>query len=73
MSVASVRMSDEEKELFTSYCRLHGITISEAFKHALLQNIEDEFDLADFEAALAAYKKNPKTHTIEELRKAYDL
>ena len=55
------------------YCQLHGISISEAFKRALMEKIEDEFDLAEFEVALKEFEENPVTHTLEELREAYKL
>ena len=73
MAVSSVRMSEEEERLFRSYCQLHGISISEAFKRALMEKIEDEFDLAEFEIALKEFEENPVTHTLEELREAYKL
>ena len=73
MAVSSVRMSEEEERLFRSYCQLHGISISEAFKRALMEKIEDEFDLAEFEVALKEFEENPVTHTLEELREAYKL
>ena len=41
----SIRMSTEEKELATSYANLHSITLAEAFRQALFEKIEDEFDL----------------------------
>ena len=73
MSVASVRLSDEENELFRSYCAIRGISISEAFKMALFEKIEDEFDVIDFEEAEKAFNKNPVTHSLEEVRKKYNL
>ena len=47
MAVVSVRMNEEESRLFMSYAKLHGLSISEAYKRALLEKIEDEFDAAD--------------------------
>jgi len=73
MPVTSVRTNDEETELFKSYAKIHGISLSEAYKQALLEKIEDEFDLADIDEAVKRFEKNPKTHTLEELRKTYDL
>ncbi len=73
MPVTSVRTNDEETELFKSYAKIHGISLSEAYKQALLEKIEDEFDLADIDEAVKRFEENPKTHTLEELRKTYDL
>ena len=59
MSVTSVRFSDEEYELIKSYCAMHGTTLSDALKRSLLEKIEDEFDLAEYEAAKKRYDENP--------------
>ena len=73
MAVISVRMNEEESRLFMSYAKLHGLSISEAYKRALLEKIEDEFDAADLIEAAARFEKEPKTHSLDELRKTYGL
>ncbi len=73
MAVVSVRMNEEESRLFMSYAKLHGLSISEAYKRALLKKIEDEFDAADLIEAAARFEKEPKTHSLDELRKTYGL
>lgn len=73
MAVVSVRMNEEESKLFMSYAKLHGLSISEAYKRALLEKIEDEFDAADLIEAAARFEKEPKTHSLDELRKTYGL
>ncbi|MDD2433724.1 MAG: DUF6290 family protein [Bacilli bacterium] len=73
MAVTSVRTNDEETKLFKSYAALHGISLSEAFKVALIERIEDEFDIADMDEALKRFNKDPKTYTLEELRKKFNL
>ncbi len=42
----SIRLTDQEKSLATSYAKLHQISLGEAFKRALFERIEDEHDLA---------------------------
>ena len=73
MAVVSVRMNEEESRPFMSYAKLHGLSISEAYKRALLEKIEDEFDAADLIEAAARFEKEPKTHSLDELRKTYGL
>ena len=73
MSVSSVRMSSEEEKIFRSYCELHGISISEAFKRALLEKIEDEIDARELDVAIDEFHKNPKTYTLEEVEKMFKL
>ena len=71
MAVVSVRMNEEESRLFMSYAKLHGLSISEAYKRALLEKIEDEFDAADLTEAAARFEEEPKTHSLDDLRKTY--
>ncbi len=73
MPVVSVRINEEEAKLFKSYAKLHGISLSEAYKRALLEKIEDEFDLEEMSKAIDEFNKNPKTHSLEELKNKYDL
>lgn len=73
MPVVSVRTNEEETKLFKSYSALHGISMSEAYKRALLEKIEDEFDAAEMITEIQRFEKNPKTYSLDELRKTYDL
>lgn len=73
MGVSSVRMSKEEEELIRAYCELHGLSISTALKQALLEKIEDEYEIKWAEEALEEYKKDPETYTLEEVEKMLDL
>lgn len=49
----SIRLSAEEKKLAESYTKLHAISLGEAFKRALFEKIEDEYDIAVAEEAYA--------------------
>lgn len=69
----SIRMTEEERKLADSYAALHGITVAEAFKKALFERIEDEYDVTLFEQAMDEYNKNPVTYSHEEVRKMLDL
>ena len=73
MALVSIHLSNKEEKLINNYCKLHGISISEAFKETLLEKIEDEFDLKEFEAASKEITKNKKTYSIDELRETYNL
>ena len=66
----SIRLSEEEKKLAESYAALHSISVGEAFKKALFEKIEDEFDLAAGEEALSEYEKSGrKSKPADELWK----
>ena len=68
-----VCLTDEEVNLVRSYCSIHGISFSEALKRALIERIEDEFDLAEYEAAKKRYDENPVSYSLEEVRKELDF
>ena len=68
----SIRLSVEEKALAESYARLHSLSMGEAFKRALFEKIEDEYDIAVAEEAHAEYinsgkKSRPVSELWEEL------
>lgn len=52
--MVSIRLSKEEKELSEDYAKLHSLSLDEAFKRALFERIEDEYDI---EVANEAYKE----------------
>ena len=68
----SIRMTEEEKKLAESYARMHSISLAEAFKRALFEKIEDEYDLAVAEKSYLEYKKDPVTYSLEELEEMTD-
>lgn len=62
----SIRLTDTEKALAESYAKLHAISLGEAFKQALFEKIEDEYDIALAEEAYAEYQANPTTYSHEK-------
>lgn len=56
----SIRLTEEERQLAESYAKLHAISIAEAFKSALFEKIEDEYDLTVAEDAYDDYLKSGK-------------
>lgn len=70
----SIRMTTEERTIAENYAKLHGITIAEAFKRALFEHIEDEYDLKIFDEYEADKSKgNVKTYSHEEVWKEFGL
>ena len=45
--------------------------MGEAFKRALFEKIEDEYDIAVADAAYKRYLDNPKTYTMGEVLKLF--
>ena len=70
----SIRLTEEERKLADSYARLHSITLGEAFKRALFEKIEDEYDIAVADEAYREYvDSDRRSRPIEKLWKELDL
>ena len=69
----SVRLSEKDTELIKAYAELNHISLSDLVRNAVIEKIEDEYDLECYEKAMEEYKKNPKTYTLEEVKKELGL
>lgn len=74
MSVISLRVPEQELNLFKAYAKHNNSTLSDVIRTALLEKIEDEYDVTAF-AEYEAEKDNGtiKTRAIDELWKDLDL
>ena len=74
MSTVSLRVTEDELNIFKSYAQHNNKTLSEIIRTTLLERIEEEYDLqvfADYEAEKAA--GTLKTRPISELWDEIDL
>ena len=69
----SVRLNDEETKLIKTYANINNISLSDLVRNAILEKIEDEYDLECYEKAMKEYKQNPVTYTLEEVKKELDI
>ena len=69
----SIYLTKEEKRVAESYAKIHGLSLNEAFKKALFEKIEDEYDIADAEVSYREFEKNPKTYSHEEVKELLGL
>ena len=67
----SIRLTEEEELLAKKYAAFVGISVGEAFKRALFEKIEDEYDIAVGEAVYRKYLNNPKTYSHEDVLKLF--
>lgn len=58
-----IRLTNKERLLAESYTKLHSISLSEAFKRALFEKIEDEYDVAVAESAYQKYVDSGRKST----------
>lgn len=70
----SIILTDEEQAVAESYAKIHEISLGEAFKMALFERIEDEYDIAVANEAYKEYLDSGcKSRPIEELWQELDL
>jgi uncharacterized protein (DUF1778 family) len=69
----SLRLSKEEAELIRRYAEIKKLSVSDVVRTAILERIEDEFDLKIASRVLDEYKKNPVTYTLEEVESELGL
>lgn len=70
----SIRLTAEEKALAESYAKIHSMSLGEAFKKALFDRIEDEYDIAVAKDAYDEYVKDGcKSRPISKLWEELDL
>ena len=69
----SIRLNEEDAKLIKSYAELNKTTISEFVRKAIMEKIEDEYDLECYYKALEEFKKNPKTYTHEEVKRMLNI
>ena len=73
MSTISLRLSEYEDNLIKNYAALRKMNISELIRQAVLERIEDEYDLQLYEKAMREYNKNSKTYTLNEIEQELAL
>ena len=69
----SVRLNEEDTKLIKEYAEINKMSVSDMIRNAILEKIEDEYDLKAYKKAMEEYKKNPKTYTLEEVKKGLGL
>ena len=69
----SVRLSEEDTKLIKAYAEMNNTTLSDLIRNAIIEKIEDEYDLKCYEKAVEEYKKNPVTYTHEQVAQLLEL
>ena len=67
------QLNDKETELIKAYAEINNISLSDLVRNAVIEKIENEYDLECYKKAMEEYKKNPKTYTIEEIKEELEL
>ena len=69
----SLRLNEQDTELIKSYAALQNVSVSELIRRIVLERIEDDYDLKEYEKALAEYKANPVTYSLDEVERELGL
>lgn len=69
----SLRLNNEDTILIKKYAELHNISLSDLFRQAVFEKIEDDYDLQCYEKAMKDFKKDPVTYSIDEVEKELGL
>ena len=69
----SVRLNEKDTELIKAYANINNISLSDLIRNAVLEKIENEYDLESYNKAIEEYRKNPKTYTLEEVKEELGL
>ncbi len=65
----SIRLNNQDEKLFKSYAKSKNMSLSQLFKNAVFEKIEDEYDLQVYREAIEEYNNNPKTYSHQEVCK----
>ena len=71
--MTSVDFSEQELAIIKGVADVQNVTVPEFIRRAVLERIEDEYDLEDYKQALAEFRANPKTYTLDEVEKELGL
>ena len=71
--MTSVDFSERELALIKGAAGVQNVTVPEFIRRAVLERIEDEYDLEDYRQALEEFRSNPKTYTLDEVENELGL
>ena len=67
MTLVNINLNEKEEVLFRTYSMKAGKSLSDLFKSALLDRIEDELAYETSIKALEDFQKNPVSYSIDDL------
>ena len=69
----SLRLNDEDTMLIKKYAEINKISISDLIRQTVMERIENEYDLEMFNKAMAEYKNNPVTYSLDKVESELGL
>mgnify|MGYP003535846574 FL=1 len=65
----SLRLNPKDEKLIKTYASMKHMSVSEVVRRAVIEQIEDEFDIREYFEAKAEFDRYPVTFTLEEVEK----
>ena len=65
-STITFRIPEEEKELVLEYAKAHNSSLTELYRNAVLDKIEDEIDLKTLRNAMEIFKEKKEVSISQE-------
>ena len=59
--------------LIKKYAEINKMSVSDLIRQSVMERIENEYDLEMFYKALAEYKVNPATYSLDDVEKELGL
>ncbi len=69
----SLRLSDEDTMIIKKYAELNRLSVSDLIRQSVMERIESEYDLEIFDKAMAEYKNNPVTYSLDDVERELGL
>ncbi len=62
----SVRLNNEDSQLIKKYADFYDMSVSELVRESVFDRIEDEFDLKAYNSAMAEFRADRVTYSLDE-------
>ena len=72
-TTVTIRLDNDDKEIISRYARTKGRSVSDIVREAILNQIEDEYDLKLYLQAIEEYRKNPLSYSLDEIARMLEI
>jgi len=69
----SLRLNSDDAKLIQSYAHIKNLSVSEAMRAAIMEQINQEFDLLAYNEGMEEFLANPITISHDEVMKKLNL
>lgn len=72
-NIMYVELTPEDERIIKSYADIVGVSSEEIVRRAVREYINESEDDPELDCAIARYKTNPVTYSMEDVKKRYGL